>query len=131
MGISYFDALCCTGRYNKWRPGLPSTVGDLIADMDHYGVDASLVTGALARESDTTAGNLAAVEAARTHPDRLVASWVLTPTASSPGESPPPDTLLAELHRNNVRAGSRRAWCSPRTPAWAMRRTATMSQRRR
>ncbi len=77
-----------------------NTPEELLAEMDHCGIDEALITSTAQRSSPWD-GNLRLVEEVKGFP-RLHPAWVLLPHQT--GEMPPPHQLVEEMIKNRVAA---------------------------
>jgi predicted TIM-barrel fold metal-dependent hydrolase len=57
MKNKHFDCNCMLGPRADGRPGEPTTLAELLADMDHYNIDKALVCSATSRDYDPSEGN--------------------------------------------------------------------------
>jgi hypothetical protein len=96
-----FDACCYLGRHLFWHDGQPETEADLLATMDHYGIQEALVLDPLAVEANPMAGNERILERTRGHP-RLHPAWTGLMTHSR--ELPPPRELVGKMREQAVGA---------------------------
>ncbi|MDP6356016.1 MAG: amidohydrolase family protein [Planctomycetota bacterium] len=97
-----FDSNCVVGRHLKWAPGQPCCVNELLAEMDHYGIDEALIVDCLGRENHPADGNVRVLEAASASP-RIHPAWSALPHGPD-DEQPRPDVFLDEMRRNKVGA---------------------------
>lgn len=98
----YFDSFAIVGPRGKKDPLERWRTEDVLAEMEHCGIDCALVTHGLAREYDPTYGNrLLAEEIAKS--ERLFGCWVLLP--HHVGEMAEPAELVREMRRNGIVAG--------------------------
>ncbi len=88
------------------RPNLPRhqrwSLEHLIADMDHYGIAASLVRHEQALLHDPMAGNLRLIKEIGGHRDRLFPCWTVLPDFG--GDFPAANELQKTLAKHDVRA---------------------------
>lgn len=99
--LRFFDCNVILGKLHKPGPGGTLDADRLLAEMDRYGIEESLVYHIFARRSAPVRGNRLATEAASFSP-RLHACWVVLPTATE--EMPPLEVLAEEMAARNVRA---------------------------
>lgn len=92
--MRFFDLNAMIGPCFAPRLGRSPRVEDLLADMDLYGVDQSLVFHGLAYEYHGMTGNRELLKVVADEP-RLQAAWVLG--LHHAGQYPPPGELVAEL----------------------------------
>jgi hypothetical protein len=99
--LHYFDANCMVGRpaYPHYLD-LPDSTS-LLGEMDRAGVDEALVYHVMARDADPPLGNRLLMDEIHDEP-RLHPCWILLPQHTE--EMPPPDILLKEMEKNDVRA---------------------------
>lgn len=102
MGFDLFDAHAVVGRHSKLLGGGLCTAGELLAEMDHYGVAEALVLDSLSREVHPADGN-ARVLAVTADQPRLHPAWALLPPGVEE-EQPPPDELLTAMREAKVGA---------------------------
>ena len=96
------DATCQVGRHLKWQAGQPQSAGDLIGEMDHFGIAEALVLDCLSRECHPAEGNRRVLEVTANEP-RLHPAWAALPHGE-PDEQPPPEQMLADMRRHRVGA---------------------------
>ena len=99
--LRFFDANCMLGCVIAPRPGFPSTVAELLAVMDYFGIAEALVYHSLSKEYHPAHGNSLLLEEIAGSP-RLHAMWVVMP--STTGELPDEEELVAQMLAHNVRA---------------------------
>jgi predicted TIM-barrel fold metal-dependent hydrolase len=97
----FFDANAILGPVSLPPPGAPETVSDLLATMDHYGLQRALVTHSYAKWHQPAIGNARLMRELAGH-DRLTACWVVMPSAT--GEVPPEPEQIAQLVESGARA---------------------------
>ena len=97
-----FDACCTVGRHLKLQQDGLHSAGDLLAEMDHYGITEALVLDSLARETHPEEGNARIIDVVRGKP-RLHPAWSALPHGPA-DEQPPPDEFLRQMRRNKVAA---------------------------
>jgi predicted TIM-barrel fold metal-dependent hydrolase len=96
-----FDVNCFLGRRAIHTPlPLPTTVPELLAEMDRLGIAEALVTHNMALDGHPWEGNQRLMREIAGQP-RLHPCWMLLPTT---GEMPPPTRLVAEMRAQGVRA---------------------------
>ena len=123
--VPLFDAHCSIGRRRARRPWQFSTVAELIAEMDHHGIEWALVHHATAEEHHPNIGNELLLQELQGQP-RLVPCWVLLPPATE--EMPPrvrgPDGTVEEGHHRPVawmmQRGIRAARLCPSAHGWSL-----------
>ncbi len=74
--MKYFDANAMIGEHFSPREGKFFQTGDLIKEMDFFGIDEALVYHGMAREYDSEFGNRKLLDCIRDQP-RLHACWVV------------------------------------------------------
>jgi len=87
-----FDANCVVGRQLYQGPSAPHTAGDLLAEMDHYGIAEALVVDSLSRLNHPFDGNERVLSACAQSP-RLHPAWSALPAAGVDEMSSPEDML--------------------------------------
>ncbi|MCK5805007.1 MAG: amidohydrolase family protein [Lentisphaeria bacterium] len=97
-----FDANCQVGRHLHWTPDQPQTRDDLLADLDHFGIDEALVIDSLSRENHPAQGNRRVLETTGGNP-RLHPAWAAMPHAT-PDEQLRGTNLLDEMRKHRVGA---------------------------
>jgi hypothetical protein len=98
--IFFFDCNISYGVATKPPLKQSITPGELLAEMDHCGIDEALVTCAMQRYSPSV-GNAVLVEQIENQP-RLHPVWALLPHQT--GEIPEPVQLIDQMKANGVRA---------------------------
>ncbi|NLJ36844.1 MAG: amidohydrolase family protein [candidate division WS1 bacterium] len=99
--ITYFDACCYLGRHMHMHEGEPETAEQILAAMDHYGIDEALVIDPLASAASPRAGNQRILERTGVHP-RLYPAWAgLMPHSD---ELAPPAELVQQMRELGVAA---------------------------
>jgi len=93
-GMRFFDLNAMIGPCFAPRLERQPEAGHLLADMDLYGIERSLVFHGLAYEYHGMTGNRELVEVVAREP-RLQAAWVVG--LHHAGQYPPPEDLVAEL----------------------------------
>ncbi|MBN1345177.1 MAG: amidohydrolase family protein [Phycisphaerae bacterium] len=99
--LAFFDANAFIGRPATGIPSPAPTAGDLLAEMDHNGIDRALVWHVAQLDYAPTIGNRMLADEIAPH-DRLIGCWTLLP-CSLP-EFPKPDELIASMKDARVRA---------------------------
>jgi len=99
--IAFFDCNVSFGVPLKPGFGYAATPDDLLAEMDHCGVDEALVTCAAQQFGSPLEGNEMVVAQTRGYA-RLHPVWALLPSLT--GEFPEPAALIAQMRAHNVRA---------------------------
>ncbi|HUT19514.1 MAG TPA: hypothetical protein VM366_10165 [Anaerolineae bacterium] len=99
--IAFFDCNVSFGIPPKPGLGYAATPDDLLAEMDHCGVDEALVTCAAQQFGSPLEGNEMVVVQTRGYA-RLHPVWALLP--SQTGEFPEPAALIAQMRVHNVHA---------------------------
>lgn len=99
--LNFFDCNCSVGRVPyPHLHDIPDAAG-LLNEMETAGIEEALVYHTVARYNYPPDGNFMLTEAIRDHPS-LHPVWILLPHHT--GEMPPPDQLLPEMKKNDVRA---------------------------
>ncbi len=104
--LSFFDSNCVIGKRSIRRSGYRNeaefySVDDLLAEMDHAGIDSALVYHSLAKEYDPMTGNIMLMDEIKGY-DRLYPCWVVIPGGTN--EIPEPAELVNNMVAQNVRA---------------------------
>jgi len=99
--MKLFDANASVGVSTTSARTKHYTAQDLLADMDHFGIERALVYHDLSKSYDPAVGNERLMETIRGH-DRLLPCWALLPHHS--GDMKEPRSLVRELRERDVRA---------------------------
>ena len=100
-GAGLLDANCRVGGHLKLGPGALHTVGDILSEMDHFGISEALVLDPLARENHPAEGNRRVLRMISGQP-RLHPAWVALPVGTD--EQPDPGELVESMRKNGVGA---------------------------
>jgi len=100
-GWRTFDGRCTLGRHVKMRGDGPCTAGDLLAEMDHYGISEALVVDSLSRENHPLDGNARILQVTADQP-RLHPAWAALPPGTD--EQPEPEELVRQMREHRVGA---------------------------
>ena len=97
--LMFFDANCRVGDYIEAYPG----VTELLADMDHYGVDKALVRhNGIAKSPLPSNREIAEMLKQYDEQQRLTGVWCILP--DSCGEIPEPDEFFRQMKANRIGA---------------------------
>lgn len=99
--IEFFDANCMVGRYNLFQPGSFYTKERLIEEMEYYGIKEALVFHAVSMENSPNLGNQLTLKETVNAPS-LHPVWTFLPPV--PDELSPPEALVGEMKKFNIRA---------------------------
>ena len=110
--IPFIDVNCMIGRRAFREPGSIYKTEDFLREMDYHHIAGALVHHAFSVELDQPYGNNALMGECAKSEKRLFPCWVILP--HHVGEMPPPEQLVAEMLRQNVRAARiYRPWNEP------------------
>jgi predicted TIM-barrel fold metal-dependent hydrolase len=109
--MKYFDANAMIGEHFSPREEKFFQAGDLIKEMDFFGIDDALVYHGMAREYESEFGNRKLLDCLQNEP-RLHACWVVGAPSFNPSTSP--RQLMKEALKANVKA-VRFFWGGPLT----------------
>ncbi len=98
--VGFFDANSMIGRYNLFRPGSFYTKERLLREMEYYGISEALVFHAVSMENSPQIGNQLTLKELVDTPF-LHPVWTLLPAV--PSETSPPEVMVQEMQRFNVR----------------------------
>lgn len=99
--IAYFDSYAWIGRRDFQDGQEKSSTKDLLAEMEHCGINAALACHSLSYFYDPMHGNRLLVRELKNSP-RLFGMWMLTP----PGifDTPPSNKIMELLAKNKIKA---------------------------
>lgn len=97
----YFDCCCEIGPRNEKDPAAPWSVDDVLAWMDHCGIDGALVVHTLSIQDDPVHARKRLKDEISRAPKRLFPVWVLLPPDAGDFEGTA-DELLVAMAAENV-----------------------------
>ena len=100
--LHFFDANCVVGRHLKLQAGGLHSAGQLLDEMNHYGIAEALVLDCLSRENHPDDGNQRILETAGASP-RLHPAWSALP-AYGADEQAEPESFLNDMRQRRVGA---------------------------
>lgn len=95
------DANATLGKGDYYGPGLPTTVDEMLREMDHLGIHEALVRDSAGQAGDPNAANARILEKTHNQP-RLHPVWMVLPTHTR--EMLPPKELVAQMREHSVAA---------------------------
>lgn len=113
MSVRLFDCNCRIGRRLDARPNEPSTVAELLAEMDRLEIEKALVAHYSGYESLPDLGNRRIEDEARGNP-RLARVWTALPDTA--GDTPPAKQWVAGM----LSAGARAVQLFPKRMNWRL-----------
>lgn len=102
LSLKVFDARTTVGRHCRLQPGGLHTAGELLEEMDRYGIAEALVLDSLSRENHPEEGNRRVLEVVAGNP-RLCPAWSALPAAGA-DEQMPPEIFREAMQRHKVGA---------------------------
>ena len=111
--MKFLDSNCCLGNLSVPLPKSIESAEEMTRIMEMSGVSEALVYHAYSREYDPAIGNRKLLKEISGY-EHLFPCWILLPHYTE--EMPPPEKLVEEMEKNNVRA----ARIFPKTQNWTL-----------